>query len=135
MIKETVFTAIQGNVNERIKNVTKDMIDEVTVNGIQVTSPEFSEVNTAKLFALQNVHYILDTIKEYDDTEEDYDDTEEDEENGVYDVVTSKVSELVDLLVSDTFQIKYFADKISDVQDMDWYFSFLERLEEIDDED
>lgn len=120
MIKEKLFTEIQGNVNARIKNVTKDMIDEVTVNGIQVTSPEFSKVNTAKLFALQNVHYILDTIKEYD-------------EDDNYDIVTSKVDELVDLLVKDTFQTEYFADMISDSPEMDWYFSFLERLERVED--
>lgn len=120
MIKEKLFTEIQGNVNARIKNVTKDMIDEVTVNGIQVTSPEFSKVNTAKLFALQNVHYILDTIKEYD-------------EDDTYDVVTSKVDELVDLLVKDTFQTEYFADTISDAPEMDWYFSFLEKLEKVED--
>lgn len=120
MIKEKLFTEIQGNVNARIKNVTKDMIDEVTVNGIQVTSPEFSKVNTAKLFALQNVHYILDTIKEYD-------------EDDTYDVVTSKVDELVDLLVKDTFQTEYFADMISDSPEMDWYFSFLEKLEKVED--
>ena len=125
MIKETVFTEIQGNVNARIKDITERMIDEVTVNGIRKNSSEFSEVNTAKLFALQNVHYILADIKEYED-------------NDTYDVVTSKVNELVDLLVKDTFQIDYFADKISDVQDMDWYFSFIERLEKVgkvDDED
>ena len=120
MIKETVFTEIQGNVSARIKDITERMIDEVTVNGIRKNSSEFSEVNTAKLFALQNVHYILADIKEYED-------------NDTYDVVTSKVNELVDLLVSDPFQIEYFADKISDVQDMDWYFSFLERLEKVED--
>ena len=121
MIKETVFTEIQGNVNARIKNITERMIDEVTVNGIRKNSPEFSEVNTAKLFALQNVHYILADIKSYDDEDDNYD------------VVTSKVDELVDLLVKDTFQTEYFADMISDSPEMDWYFSFLERLERVED--
>ena len=117
MIKETVFTKIKENVSARIKDVTKEMIAEITANGIQVTSPEFSETTTAKLFALQNVHYILADIEICDE--------DEDDEDNIHSVATPYIDELVDLLVSDNFQIDYFADTISDVQDTNKLLSIL----------
>lgn len=120
MIKTTVFDQLLSAKNKQARELSLSMLDRAQKVQDDHRANLFSDYDTRQLFYLQNIEYMLIDLVDMDTDRTDH---------VLYD--TKDIDELLDYMLTEDYQNDYLADTVSDVHEDNWYFNFIDQLDEV----